>query len=452
MKGYKVMSESQRMRAFLMVKAMVKDGKVPHGGFTKVAKTFGVTRFTISRLWARAGSARTIPLIKSPIQLKVCKRTGRPPKYDKADLRAQVKSIPLKQRKCIRDLSERLHVPKSTVHLLVSAKHEGKKNGFRCHSSSLKPMLTEQNKFERVMFALSKRNGPVFKAQEDEIHVDEKWFYLTRDQENYIMLEEEEDPRRLVKHKSHIDKVMFLAATAKPRWDPNKSQWFDGKLGLWPFAHQVPAQRASANRPAGALEWKSISVNREVYKKMMIEKLLPAIKEKWPVGTVKSPLFIQQDNAPVHFKPNDLEWLEAVEESGLNIKLVNQPPNSPDTNINDLAFFASIQSLQHKIGAGSNKGTLIASVNDAFAMYPWKNLRNSWLTLQCCFNSIIEHHGDNCYKIKHMSKERLEKAGSLPVSILVTEHAGQFYEEDANDLEMEVEDEFEEELSLVTQP
>ena len=140
--------------------------------------------------------------------------------------------------------------------------------------------------------------------------------------------------------------------------------------------------------------------------------------------------FIQQDNAPLHFKPDDGEWCAACQASCLDIKLVNQLPNSPDTNINDLAFFVSIQLLQYKIGAGSNKESLIQSVMEAYEKYDWKKLRNSWLTLQCCLNCIIEVNGNNDYKIVHMNKERLEREGQLPTTIRATQIADDWMEEE----------------------
>ena len=429
MKKYKKLTDSQKNRAFFLLQGMLKDGQLPHGAFVKVAKLFGVTRVSISKLWRRARVEHVQGLIKSPQALKSSKSTGRPPKYDIEEVRAHVRSVPLRRRKCVRDLAEQIGLPKSTLQRLMK-----NDNGFRRHSSALKPMLTEANKYERVLWALSKIDGRAYKTMEDEIHVDEKWFYLTRDQENYIMLDDEEDPQRNVKHKSHIDKVMFLAATAKPRWDPHKKQWWDGKLGIWPFAHQVAAKRSSANRPAGTLEWKTYNVNREEYRKMLIEKVIPAIQQKWPIGALNKPKFIQQDNAPLHIKVDDAEWKAAVEQSGLKLTLINQPPNSPDTNINDLAFFVCIQNLQHKIGAGTNKGTLIASVKEAFRRYPWQKLRNSFLTLQCCLNCIIETHGDNNYKIPHINKAKLEREGWFPSAVGVTPAAAQFME-DTDDTE-----------------
>ena len=95
MKGYKQMSDMSRNRAFFMMKGMSKDGKLPHGAFTKVAKIFQTSRATIGRIWDRAGDARADPLVKSPAQLKLSKITGRPPKYDKANLRDSIRNVPL---------------------------------------------------------------------------------------------------------------------------------------------------------------------------------------------------------------------------------------------------------------------------------------------------------------------------------------------------------------------
>lgn len=72
------------------------------------------------------------------------------------------------------------------------------------------------------------------------------------------------------------------------------------------------------------------------------------------MGQVK---WIQQDNCKVHIKADDPEWLAAVAANEVPVQIYNQPPNSPDTNINDLAFFVSIQSLQHKLGSGTSLET-----------------------------------------------------------------------------------------------
>ena len=43
-------------------------------------------------------------------------------------------------------------------------------------------------------------------------------------------------------HKSHIPKIMFLAAIGKPHTLPDGTQ-FNGKIGIWPLTDNVEAAR-----------------------------------------------------------------------------------------------------------------------------------------------------------------------------------------------------------------
>ncbi|KAG2863875.1 hypothetical protein PC116_g16717 [Phytophthora cactorum] len=76
---------------------------------------------------------------------------------------------------------------------------------------------------------------------------------------------------------------MFLAAVARPRYDPYKKTKFNGKIGIWPFTEESVAQRSRANRPKGSLVTKNIeSIDSHVYKDYIINKVIPAIKKVWP--------------------------------------------------------------------------------------------------------------------------------------------------------------------------
>lgn len=89
------------------------------------------------------------------------------------------------------------------------------------------------------------------------VHMDEKWFYIvTKVKDWYYLVPGEALPERTTSHDNHIPKVMFLCAVARrPHFNVCKSQWFDGKVGMWPMAHLVPASaRASVKRPVGTLE------------------------------------------------------------------------------------------------------------------------------------------------------------------------------------------------------
>lgn len=74
----------------------------------------------------------------------------------------------------------------------------------------------------------------------------------------------------------------------------------------------------------------------------MISKVLPAIRAGWPLEDARRTIFIQQDNARTHVPIDDEQFSVAVAQMGLDIRLVNQPPNSPDMNCLDLGFFASL--------------------------------------------------------------------------------------------------------------
>ena len=182
----------------------------------------------------------------------------------------------------------------------------------------------------------------------------------------------------------------------------------------------APAQRNSRHRPAGTMEMKPITVTREVYQQFICEKVIPAIRDKWPLCHRSDPIKIQQDNAPPHRIPaDDPQLVAAVAATGLAITLVNQPPNSPDTNILDLGFFNAVQSLQHK----KNTNTipeLVKAVEDSFNEQDGLTLNKVFITHQQCLEQIILCDGGNNYRIPHMGKEALARQGQLPVSIGVS--------------------------------
>ena len=209
---------------------------------------------------------------------------------------------------------------------------------------------------------------------------------------------------------------MFLCVVARPRYDTNKNAWFDGKIGIWPIGKWEPAKRKSKKQAKGTPVWKNQLINRDVYHEYLIQKLLPAVKEKWPRNNTR--IRLQQDGAKSHILEDDVEFKEAVQQIGLNLTVFTQAPNLPDTNLLDLGFFRAIQSFNDE--CPDNEEELIKSVEKANGEYPWCKLNFVWLTLQSCFNKIIEHNGGNDYKIPHMGKESLWRRGRLPEVLHVT--------------------------------
>ena len=269
---------------------------------------------------------------------------------------------------------------------------------------------------------------------EDLIHINEKWFYVMKDGQRFIIAADEEEPYRHVQHKSFLTKIMFLCVVARPRYDTRENAWFDRKIGIWPIGKWELAKRSSKKCTKGMPEWKNQCITWDVYREYLIQKFLPAVKEKWP--TRNGRIWLQQDGAKSHIQEDDVEFKEAVDEIGLKLTMFSQSPNSPDTNILDLGFFRAIQSFNDDCPA--NEEELIKLVEKAYGEYPYRKLNRVWLTLQSCLNMIIENDGGNDYKIPHMGKESMERRGLLPGVLDITPAATAWHSNlDADDLDDE---------------
>ncbi|ETV81644.1 hypothetical protein H257_05271 [Aphanomyces astaci] len=111
----------------------------------------------------------------------------------------------------------------------------------------IKPMLTEDSTRARLDFAKSfvrllPSGNHAFVDMNEYIHVDEKWFYLTKVKRKFYVYDDEEMALRAAKSKQFITKVMFLAALVQPRFDHTKKAYFDGKVGVWHFVVVQPAK------------------------------------------------------------------------------------------------------------------------------------------------------------------------------------------------------------------
>nr|AFM74331.1 tranposase [Pseudo-nitzschia multiseries] len=404
------LNERQAVVHFLLPKQSTTSAKLPKGAFKESAALFGVTARTCSRVWKmylETVDPETCPAGDVSTNRKNCGR-----KSTFAAVEEAVKKVSYKDRSDLRTLSAASGIARTTLGNYV------KKGQILRHSGAVKPFLTEKNKKARVEFALSliKPDGK-FEDMYDTIHIDEKWFYLKTTNQKTYLCSGEPEPHSTCKSKRFIEKVMFLCAVARPRHDADRNAGFDGKIGIWPFVVKEPAQRNSVNRPRGTMVTKNIpSVNAAEYQKMMLEKVLPAIQEKFPVCWKSRPIFIQEDNAKPHHLRSRAAVREAAREAGWNITVTTQPPNSPDFNVLDLGFFASIQALQYKKRA-KNIDQLIANVEEALVETSTIALNSIFLSLQCALEESIKVQGNNSYKLRHMGKEKLLKEDNLPVSI-----------------------------------
>jgi hypothetical protein len=158
--------------------------------------------------------------------------------------------VPLQHKKTICKLAKALRVPNTTIHRI---KQDKSANVIVPHTNSVKPLLTDLNKMSRFRQAESHLNPETgwYNDMEEWVHVDEKCYIITEAQLHLYLASDEVVPVRRVKHKCHIEKVMYLSAVAtRPRFNAQGDMTWDGLIGIWPFTPQVASQRGSINRPA----------------------------------------------------------------------------------------------------------------------------------------------------------------------------------------------------------
>ncbi|XP_044354638.1 uncharacterized protein [Triticum aestivum] len=342
-------------------------GRLKKGVLDSVVRDGNCSRRCASKIWKETKTGGGVNSIKNNLKLK----TGR--KKMSLDIEA-LEAIPPGERTTIRQVAAGLNMSKSTVHRRL------KEKVMRRVSNELKPSLTEANKKARVAYCLenlepsSLEDNPTFKASFNKVHLDEKIFYRTRKTQKMYLSHREEAPKRECKHKNHIPQIMFLSAMARPRYDSQGNCVFDGKIGVWAFVDWVQAQKKSANRGRGEWELKpSSSVDRNKSREYIVQYVLPAIKEKWPESDRWNTVCIQQDNARTHVLANDPIFAMEAAKGGWDIRIVNQPPNSPDCNILDLGWFASIQSMFHR-KMPKTLPEIVQKVNESLAQYPHRKL------------------------------------------------------------------------------
>jgi hypothetical protein len=344
---------------------------------------------------------------------------------------------------------------------------------FRAATLAAKPLLTQKHRTTRVAFVKDQfcANSPsYFDPQFQTIHIDEKWFQKKETRLRAYLADDEEAVAETVQHKSHIEKVMFLAAIARPRRfrlrrgseqvsvdvidgelvtnlfgsnsmgnnvvvdcsninDNNNNWYFDGKVGLYPVVEETLAKRNSVNRKKGTVVLQPVSMTKEVYTDFVLNKLLPDIAKICPPEMRRFPIYIQHDNAPPH-KIDAVIFNSRCSELGVDCQMFYQPAQSPDMNICDLSFFPSIQSLYYKTVGIRNIQDIINAVKKSFDNYDPNNLNRAFLSLFMNYNKVLETKGDNNYKQPHMGKAALERKGTLPITIPV-------FEEEEDDIDDE---------------
>ncbi|XP_042032989.1 uncharacterized protein LOC121779679 [Salvia splendens] len=391
-------------------------GVLPRGSCAEAANKFNIHKRTAERIWhiSKQQMDRGEPVMMQ----------GKVKGYQHKDKlmldEDKFRNLSMLERSTIRKVASKMEVSKTTIGRFL------KRNQLKPHTSAIKPTLTETNKIARIKWCLSHiqptlaEGKLLYHSMHNIVHIDEKWFYMTKTSDRYYLLPDEDVPYRSCKSKRFITKVMFMAAVSRPLCGPDGDIIFDGKIGLFPFTEQIPAQRSSKNRPKGTMETKPIqSITKEVMTACLINQIIPSIKAKWPANASKK-IFIQQDNAKPHLRAADHQFEALASTDGFEFHLISQPPNSPDTNVLDLGYFRAIQSLQDDKMATS-VDDLLRNVFNSFEELSPQTLNRVFITLQSCLTAILQVHGKNDYKIPHMNKNRLERTEGLPLQFHVEE-------------------------------
>lgn len=106
--------------------------------------------------------------------------------------------------------------------------------------------------------------------------------------------------------------------------------------------------------------------------------------------------------------------MQVVQASNRDIRLVCQPPNSPDLNILDLGFFRAIQALKDQTSP-RNCQELVKNVKDAYNDFCPKKGNRVFLSLQLDMIEIMKVKGSNRYEQRHVGKAALERQRILPL-------------------------------------
>lgn len=327
----------------------------------------------------------------------------------------------------VREFVARFNLVYGTTFSRSTMHHYMKQMRFKLRNSFVKPKLRDQHRVLRLQWILN-RMEPLgdgdyrFNDLSNVVHIDEKWFYVTRAVKS--IREHPDEPRHkddATQHKSHIEKVMFLAAVGVPQYRPDGS-FFDGKICMLPVVEEVVAQRNSVNRPAGTVELRPKSIDASTYFDLLAGEggVMQHIRAKmgWlqDVGVV-----IQHDGAgPHNGKGNNFFLPCAGHEHELPISIETQPAQSPDLNKLDLCLFNGLDKRAHLIkGNGNTVNELVEAVAQAWEDYPHESLTRVHGLLLETYRWILLDKGNNQYKVPHSHIRSRQTHGQNPIDDFV---------------------------------
>ncbi|RLO10165.1 hypothetical protein DYB28_008471 [Aphanomyces astaci] len=160
-----------------LLKVSLPNGKLPYVTVKRIASLFNCDSRTVNRIWSRASvDCSGVQEICANVSSRKKKNSGRKLKYK--SLAEQLRKVPKARRTTLKSISKAMGLPASTLHDYY------KRGVFAKYSSHMKPLLTPANQAARLKWDLDfvhKDNGElVLDDLMDYVHVDEKWFFMTR--------------------------------------------------------------------------------------------------------------------------------------------------------------------------------------------------------------------------------------------------------------------------------
>lgn len=223
------------------------------------------------------------------------------------------------------------------------------------------------------------------------VDVDEKWFYTMALRLLLKLPPGVATPKRYIRHKSHVPKTMFLAALGRPCFDEDGTCTWDGKVGIFRVTKTRPAERnkyvgPNAGRRVGDEIVEDASLTADKYVEMLTKQVFPAIRKAYAGEEMVT---VQHDGAPGHGAKTTATLLAEAGRKRKRgeplITVVQQPAQSPDFNICDLAFFRALSVAVRKRRRSTMRGpkrfdidTLVEDVMQAFEDYPPEQLEKMW--------------------------------------------------------------------------
>ena len=384
-------------------------------GVAKLCAEFGKERHYLSQLIARTAPLKPGEKVHQDDPKKGVPTKLTPEKDDSMQEQAVEWGFNFSYQEMADHLIEVFEADSFSISRQAVADHLRKADWNLNHTSRVSPLLQQRlgHFAKRAAFAKANKKNK-FK---NWVWVDEAWLYTEALRILLKLPSDQFAPKRRVRHKSHVAKLMFLIALARPRLDDD----FDGKIGVWVVGEEYLAVYNTPNQDAGDEKVRSYTLNANRYQDLMVDEVFPAIRAAFPDEEV---VYVQHDGTPPHTgktpgkknRSTPVVLAEAGEKRKRGeprIEMVEQPAQSPDFNLCDLAFLRALACSVRKrrrLGPGEKRSfdlkELADDVKAEFDDYPAEKIEDMVQHLHYVLNESLktDPKGGNDYP-RHRSAE-----------------------------------------------